>query len=606
MKYLILGLCLLSLNIKAQQNSSILERKVTIKVQNQALGKVLNIISETAQFNFSYSSQVVNDKKLVSVHAENRSVKEVLDLLFNGTVSYQQIGNHLVLQKKIVVKKTNQTPLSTIPKKFHYKISGYIRDLNSGNGLNNVSVYEKSTLSNVNSVDFGYYVLEIVSPNSEILLQFSSYDYKDTQVLVQWNNQGIIELHLNLTSNSKESNQDLAFENDSFKTDSVKDLLLIDSIIDTRTKLDDTRIGKWLLNQYTKVLEKNIRDSFFRQWQITFVPPIGTNGKLSSLVNNRFSINTVLGYNGGVRGLELGGFLNVVKNNVKGAQFSGFGNLVQGKVSGLQMAGFFNHNLDQMNGLQAAGFYNYNHENTNGMMLAGFMNLNSKTVNGMQMAGFMNLNQSFKGFQVAGFMNVSKHVEGTQMAGFMNISKTIKGVQFGFINIADSIKGLGIGFLNLYKNGIHQLEINANESKLYGLSFRSGTNSFYSILSLKTQSLDFLNNNNIIAYGYGIGKRIPHNHFLFSNFELSSHQLSYNFETNYLHLMNQLQYHLELKLYKKFSIVGGLSLYHSVDDSTDPKYKDAFKNIGKQFYWNKQNRFEQKIGPGFQFGVRFF
>ena len=51
---------------QAQSNTPILDRKVTLKITNQPLGKVLNIISETANFNFSYTSNIlkVNVAKL--------------------------------------------------------------------------------------------------------------------------------------------------------------------------------------------------------------------------------------------------------------------------------------------------------------------------------------------------------------------------------------------------------------------------------------------------------------------------------------------------------------------------------------------------------------
>lgn len=611
MKKIIFILFIIPCLVIGQSQSLILERKITIKVTNQSLGKVLDIISETAQFNFSYSNQVVNVKKIVSVHAENRTVKDILDQLFNQQISYQQIGNHLVLQKKIQVKKPQANVNNTPQKKYSYKISGYLRDIESGNGIPNVSIYEKNTLSISNSADFGYYFIQMTSDKPNITLKYSSETYRDTQIFVNWENQGVIDLHLSLISKFPVDNNSFN-QNDSISTDTItvadsaRTIVHSDTSQVQKIKLDDTKIGKWVVNNFTKILEKNIRDSFYRKWQVTFVPPIGTNGKLSSMVTNNFSFNTLLGYNGGVNGVELGGFINIIKNNVDGVQMAGFGNLVQGLVNGVQMAGFFNHNLSSVNAVQAAGFYNYNNDYTRGLMMAGFMNINAYQIDGVQLAGFMNTAYELNGLQMAGFMNTTKYVRGTQIAGFLNLAKNIKGAQIGFINIADSIDGVGIGIINLYRNGIHQLDLGYDENKLYGAAFRSGTNKFYSILSLMTQSFNFNDSSNIIAYGFGIGKRIKHNRTFYSTIDLTSHQMSYNFRTNYLHLLNQIKYSLEIKLNKSIAIYGGVSIYHSIDDTQDPLYNKAFKNFGKNTIWTHNSLTEQKIGFGYQFGLRLF
>src|SRR5690606_28716301 len=64
---------------------------------------------------------------------------------------------------------------------------------------------------------------------------------------------------------------------------------------------------------------RNIDDSLHRRFQISFVPYVGTNHKLSGHVVNDYSLNVVGGYSLGVQKLEFGGVFNVVRGDVQGA-----------------------------------------------------------------------------------------------------------------------------------------------------------------------------------------------------------------------------------------------------------------------------------------------
>ncbi|NJK84760.1 MAG: hypothetical protein HC906_01015 [Bacteroidales bacterium] len=61
-------------------------------------------------------------------------------------------------------------------------------------------------------------------------------------------------------------------------------------------------------------------------FQFTFVTPLGTNGTESYKIINEFSMNALLGINGGVDGFEFGGFINIDQGDVKGGQIAGFSN----------------------------------------------------------------------------------------------------------------------------------------------------------------------------------------------------------------------------------------------------------------------------------------
>jgi hypothetical protein len=315
--------------LNGQNNLPILERKITVKIVNQSMDKALNILAETAKFNFSYSSQIIKTTKIVSVYADNRTIKDILDQLFNSDITYQQIGNHLVLQKKIQSKQTSRIQSDKALNRYDYTISGYIRNVASGDGIKNVSVYNKASLANTLSGDFGYYKIYFSSKSSTVDLVVRKENFKDTTIQINFANNGVIESFINIETISSPAlprieepkHEGIVIVSDSniFAPIDSSKTTVIDSSITTKKsnlmwfdtlnqiKIEDTKLGQWLLGTYNSVISKNIRDSFQRDWQITFIPPFGTNGSLSGLVTNRVSFNTLIGYNGGLDGVEFGG-----------------------------------------------------------------------------------------------------------------------------------------------------------------------------------------------------------------------------------------------------------------------------------------------------------
>lgn len=211
-------------------------------------------------------------------------------------------------------------------------------------------------------------------------------------------------------------------------------------------------------------------------FQLSLITPLGTNGWDSWNVINKFSLNLLTGYAGGVDGAEFSGFGSVLRTDMKGAQFSGFGNIVLGETRGAQFAGFMN----------------IDHGPVKGGIFAGFLNLSGQEARGAQVAGFSNINTG--------------ETSGLQLAGFFNYAKVLSGVQVGILNYVDSSEGgVPIGFLSFVKNGYRAFEISTNES-LYGVSsFKTGTRSFYNIVSVGG---GYRNKRSLFAWGWGMGTLI--------------------------------------------------------------------------------------------------
>lgn len=375
-----------------------------------------------------------------------------------------------------------------------------------------------------------------------------------------------------------------------------------------------------------------------RDFQLSFITPIGTNGLEFNQVENKISINILGGHHGGLDGVEFGGYVNSIRKDARGAQFAGFANSVLGEVEGAQFAGFANYAgklkgvqgsgfvnvaMDTVNGAQMAGFANYAHADHKGFQGAGFMNvihgdaiglyyagfanLASGHVTGLQGSGFLNAaHKGVKGAQLAGFANYSMgRVEGGQVSGFLNIAKALKGVQIGFINYTDSIEsGVMIGFLSFARNGYHHLELEGNESMYGNLNFKTGTKQFYNILNVGAS----VNDNDLYwGFGYGVGTMFDFTEKLGMSVDLmTSHINKDSGFTSDLNMLSKLKPSVSYTFHEHFTIYGGPSLNVLVSELDGNGNAPQSAGLGKNAFYNKNTGNNKvKMFFGFQGGLRF-
>jgi len=410
-----------------------------------------------------------------------------------------------------------------------------------------------------------------------------------------------------------------------------------------------------LATNFVKAQEKVATESVSRTFQFTFITPLGTNGVESGNITNNLSLNLLAGYNGGLKGVEVGFFANILKGNMDGAQFAGFSNInlktgkgfqgagflnynhngfrgaqlsgfanvvlsnangfqgstfanvVNGNLKGAQLSSFVNVVTDSIDGFQGAVFANYSKSNTHGQV-SGFANFNFSDTKGPQIAVFGNINTgNLSSVQLSGFANINtKSLHGAQIASFFNYAKKLNGLQLGVFNYVDTLeKGASVGLISFVRNGYHVFEISSNESMYGVLSYKTGTRSFYNILSLGASAK---NDRIYWGWGYGIGTIVPINGKTDINFEATSFQVNDDeWYTDRLNLHNRLNVLVSVKLSDNITIFGGPSWNVLVSDITD-----KHGNIIKSDYapWHVFNKTYNKdtnvkMYPGFSVGMRF-
>ncbi|HEY0272385.1 MAG TPA: STN and carboxypeptidase regulatory-like domain-containing protein [Chitinophaga sp.] len=460
---------------------NILSRTVSVNAVRQPLGTVLNDIGTKGKFVFSYNSNFLPADSLITLQANNKTVKQLLDLIFQGSLSYKESGNYLILQ---------HPPPGPV-----YTVSGYVVDQQTGKKLSNVSVYEKDQLVSTLTNDQGYFRLRLrVRDKIPLaLINISKELYLDTAIVA-----------------SPAMVQDF--------TVSIRPAAMITlKPVEVTQQVEKTWLGRFMLSSRARMQSVNLKFLMDKPYQYSIVPGLGTHGHMSAQVVNRFSFNLIGGYSAGLNGVEIAGVFNIDKGNVQDVQVAGLFNVVGGHVKGLQLAGIYNQALDTVQGVQIGGIANvvkdeasgvqiggiasvvqghfkgvqlngiggFDRKSFSGVSASGIVNLTLRYANGLQMAGIMNIvKDSTRGMQLAGIGNQTRtRLQGVQMAAVFNYARRLQGLQVGLVNVADTSEGLSLGIVNYIHKGYHKLSVYATELMPLNVAFQSGTRGFYTVVS---------------------------------------------------------------------------------------------------------------------------
>jgi hypothetical protein len=601
------------------QNAPYLERVVTITFHEERLDAALNKLSRQGGFTFSYSPSVVETGRLVNQSFTNKTVREILDVLFNGTIQYKAKGRYIILTK---------AQISSTKEKQLY--SGYIVDESTGERLEDVTVYDPVTLASATTDAFGYFEIKIDKPPTDLKLAVNKKNYADTIIAVPSRNGRLLNIPIKV---NKERFRTFA--------DSVGNKM---SRLWQKTKL---------LTRQRLTLE-NVNDTLFRKFQVSFIPFIGTNHALSGNVVNDYSYNIIGGLSRGVRKVELGGVFNMVLGDVRGFQFAGTFNAVGGTVTGVQLAGVFNANRKLVDGFQLAGVMNFNYGGARKFSAAGVMNfsiqdsrawqlagvgnisgqnqtqphfagvfnmtardaksqfagtfnVSGKNMHGWQAAGVFNFAaKTVRGVQTAGVLNFAgKEVHGAQVGGVLNFAKTVRGIQIGLVNVSDTIKGVPIGLLSIVMKGYHKIEASTDELLFANVAFRTGVRQFYNILTVGTRPATLKGDSTFWTFGYGIGTAPRVSKKWFLNFDITSNQIMKGNSADELNMVNKLYVGLDYQFARKMSLTFGATLNAFTTENLEIT-NDVFKNYKPSIISEKTSgRYNTQMWFGGKVGLRF-
>ncbi len=152
--------------------------KVTINLKDVSLEKVLNRIEALTEFNFVYRDDDVDFQKRVTVKANKKPLKKILDQLFLDTdINYRVSDNQIVLKPKPITKPVK---LSEI-KQTKFQINGHVVD-EFGQPLPGANVIEKGTTNGATANFDGNFSLKVNDENAILDVSFLGYTSKEIPV----------------------------------------------------------------------------------------------------------------------------------------------------------------------------------------------------------------------------------------------------------------------------------------------------------------------------------------------------------------------------------------------------------------------------------------
>ncbi|UBM60292.1 carboxypeptidase-like regulatory domain-containing protein [Marinilongibacter aquaticus] len=554
MKKLFLLLFFLAPMALFAQNKA-LDDKISVDFDQTPIAVALQQVEQKADFRLSYNPKSIDLNRVVSYKAEDVAAQKVLQHILGDNISIKAKGQYVILQKYS-------------PEKKEFYIVGYIIDRQSGEYLSNVSVYEPQSLASALTNQHGYYRIKLARNQRDIDLQFSKNDYEPHYENVSQRIDYHLDVNMNPERPVKVLNSEIApIQSTPLRIDSLPKLgqnnPRIDSVeVSSNPKSKSLDFSKelyfieekkdqfleWLMSTKQAIHSRNHIDSLYRTFQVSFLPFLGTNHKLSPFVTNDYSFNIIAGYTGNVNKLELGGMANIVRRDMIGLQMAGMSNIVGRQMQGVQMAGLTNVNLGHASGLLAAGTANLVLKNGSGVQLAGGANIHLGELKGVQIAAF-------------------------------NYAKKIQGFQLGVVNIADEIQGTSIGLFNYVKrNGYRRLEFSLSELNATELSFKTGSKPFYNIFAA-AYNYNQLNKPQA-GLGYGIGTSWKYNTWLGSNLDLLAMTYLHEFENIDDSSWGQqfrLSVGIEAKLGKRIAIFAAPTLNFYATDENNNLHFDGYK-----------------------------
>jgi hypothetical protein len=561
--------------------AQVLTKKVSFAYSRVPLKQVLNDISNDHDVYFAYSAEYIPLQQPITISVSSLPLSDALDKLFEPLpVAYRYIGGQIVL------KPVQKEPVPRITQKPTPK-----------------EVQQQSPL--------------YPDPRLEELAAERRRRWAESAPLISQRQVARVE---------KSSNSNGAENLEVYKISPITPEPVVaeapERVLDSLSTSPDSS------STDNRILQEVRTTPTSRLAQISLLPYLGTNAMKSARISNRLSINLLWGHNAGVEGVEVGGLVNSIRNDVKGVQVAGLGNAVGHDVIGSQIGGMFNIAGDTIFGVQAAGVFNIAGQGNAiqtagvfniagrdfaGVQASGLFNVAGENSRSLQAAGLFNTSRGDARLQVAGLFNVSRGTKVGQVSSLINVAKSVKGFQIALLNVADTVNGVSIGLLNFIRKGYNRVEIAGSDAFFGNLSFKIGVKPFYNILYLGariTKAPSSIPNNEIReltwGLGYGLGTTIPFSRRFLVNLEAVFIKVNEREPwTPGLHQMYQFRLPFDLRTGRRSSIFAGPTFNILQSKRFSTEYGFGGSELVKKPWFDRMEGLKRTQGwMGFNVGIR--
>jgi hypothetical protein len=135
--------------------------RITVTVNNQPLSVICGQLETQYGIHFSYSREIVDLSRRVTVNFQNKPLKRALDELFSPLdIRFARIGEQIVL---------------TVKKSPNITISGYVQDVRNGERLIGATVYSPSQQAGATTNQYGFFSLTIPKDTNSLWISYIGY-----------------------------------------------------------------------------------------------------------------------------------------------------------------------------------------------------------------------------------------------------------------------------------------------------------------------------------------------------------------------------------------------------------------------------------------------
>lgn len=188
-KTLFLFCCLFFSTLSIDANESQTVSKITIEFKNQPLESALNKLEKQSGYLFFYEDNVVKESSKVNQKFEDKTISQILDVLFaNSANSYAISGRQVIIYKK----STTSTANTVSPRQTPFTVKGVVVDESSELLIGATIHVEGSNIGTVTD-DNGAFTVLTNDIGAQLIVSYMGYKPK----IVQIRDAGLIRLEPN-------------------------------------------------------------------------------------------------------------------------------------------------------------------------------------------------------------------------------------------------------------------------------------------------------------------------------------------------------------------------------------------------------------------------
>ena len=139
------------------------------------------MIGKQAGVKFTYSPQLIQTDKKVTLHLQETSIADVLNSLLSADVSYKVIGKQIVLKPNSQLKKLDRQKNLQISSAAAIRITGQVTDEGQA-PLPGVNIVEKGTTNGTVTDAEGHYSIQVADADAVLIFSFIGYTPQEITV----------------------------------------------------------------------------------------------------------------------------------------------------------------------------------------------------------------------------------------------------------------------------------------------------------------------------------------------------------------------------------------------------------------------------------------